>query len=248
MSLCVIWICVIRYNLVMSTSGQGRRIHGQAEEAREKGDFVEALKFTDEAMAEYVEDGDILGFAEVLQSRVLTARHLADKTGSELWLRYAVHAAMAGVEAAERSGDKSSVVLPCHTVGKTYESLGEYEEALSWHERAVESKDDLPERHNRDGFKAEMMAHLSFCQMMTGDESGYERLLEAISLLETSDEVRYNKDVWLSGMHMSAAEALVKLGRKDEAELHMGKADEIIKANPELVLRKEQWKRLRERL
>lgn len=234
--------------MVMNTSERGRRIHGQAEEAREKGDFVEALRFTDEAMAAYIEDGDVLGFAEVLQSRVLTARHLADKTGSELWLRYAVHAATAGVEAAERSGDNSAVVLPCHTVGKVYESLGEYAEALKWHERAVESKDDLPERHNRDGFKAEMMAHLSFCQMMTGDEGGYERLLEAINLLEASDELKYNKDVWLSGMHMSAAEALVKLGRKEEAESHMSKAEEIIKANPELVLRKEQWERLRERL
>ena len=234
--------------MVMNTSEQGRGIHGQAEDARERGDFIDALKFTDEAMASYIEDGDVLGFAEVLQSRVLTARHLADKTGSELWLRYAVHAAMAGVEAAEMSGDKSAVVLPCHTVGKAYESLGEYGEALKWHKRAVESRDDLPERHNRDGFKAEMMAHLSFCQMMTGDEGGYERLLEAINLLAANDELKYNKEVWLSGMHMSAAEALVKLGRRDEAELHMSKAGEIIEANPELVLRKEQWKRLQERL
>jgi len=232
----------------MNTSEKGRGLHAQAETAREGGDFLEALRFTDEAMIAYVEDGDVLGFAEVLQSRVLVARHLAGKTGSDLWLRYAVHAAMAGVEAAEKGGDETAVIVPYHTVGKTYESLGEYDEAIRWHQRAVDGRESLPARHNREGFKAEMMGHLYFCQMMTGDEGGYEKLKEAMKMLEASDEAQYNRDVWLSGMHMSAAQGLAKLGKRDQAMEHMAEAKEIIDSNPELSLRKEQWDKLRQEL
>lgn len=232
----------------MNPSEKGREIHARAEQAREKGEFLEALKFTDEAMAAYVEDGDILGFTEVLQSRALTARHLADKTGSDLWLRYALHVAMAGVEAAEKSGDKSAVIIPYHTVGKTYESLEEYDEAVKWHQKAVDHVGQLPSLHNREGFKAEMMGHLYFCQMMTGDAGAYEKLGVAIEMLKKSDESKYNKEVWLSGMYMSAAQGLVSLGRKEEASEQMNKAKQIIDSNPDLTLRKQQWERLEKEL
>ena len=43
---------------------KGRKIHSQAEMAREKGEVVEALRFTDEAMVVYQEEGDKLGLSE----------------------------------------------------------------------------------------------------------------------------------------------------------------------------------------
>ncbi len=222
-----------------------REVHSRAEQAREKGEFGEALQEVVKALMEYAEENDILGFAEALQSQTLTLRHLYEKTGFLPYLQYAVHCAIAGAEAAEKSGDPSATVLPFHTVGKTYETLGEYEQARAWHQKAVNSIEVLPERHNRPGYKAEIKGHLHFTQLMSGDDNGYQMLLEDIQSLEESDELKYNKDVWLSGMHMSAAQGLKNLGRTDEALDHLQKASEIIKANPELKLRATQLEKLR---
>ena len=48
---------------------EGRRIHGLAEQARESGQPLDALKHTDEALLAYQAAGDKLGMAEVLSSR-----------------------------------------------------------------------------------------------------------------------------------------------------------------------------------
>ena len=221
-----------------------RDIHGKEEQAREKGEFLEALRLAAEALIAYQEEGDYLGFAEVLQSQMLTLRHLYEKTGFRPYLNYALNSAKAAVEIAEEKGDKSGLVMPYHGIGKTYETMGNYEEAVKWHEKAAAVVDQLPSMHNREGYKAEIVGHLYSARLMTGDRSAYDRFLEQIERLKNSDESKFNKDAWLSGMYMSAAEGLYKLGEKEKAEVHMTQAKEIIDGNPELKLRREQWEKL----
>ena len=102
-------------------SKKGRIIHAKAEEAREDGKFLDALKFTDEATLAYQIDKDYLGLAEVQSSRQSTFKHLFRETGDKNYLILEKHAAESAVDIAESSGIKESVAIPYHNLGKYYE-------------------------------------------------------------------------------------------------------------------------------
>lgn len=51
-------------------------LHKKAEEEREADHHLEALKLIDEAIIGYQKEGNYKGLSEVLQSRVLTYKHL----------------------------------------------------------------------------------------------------------------------------------------------------------------------------
>jgi hypothetical protein len=70
---------------------------------------------------------------------------------------------------------------------------------------------------------------------------------EALDQLQASNETQYNKDVWASGAHMRIAEITSKTDH-ETAVKHTLAAQAIIDANPELVLRKKQIAKLREKL
>src|SRR5687767_12999022 len=98
-----------------------KELHSQAEQSREKGEFVEALKFTDEATVAYQQEGNASGFAEMQASRFLTLRHLYEKTGDRKFLILAKHAAEAGVEIAEEAEDARALALPYSNLAKALE-------------------------------------------------------------------------------------------------------------------------------
>ncbi len=223
---------------------KGRKIHAQAEVAREKGEFVEALKFTDEAMVVYQEEGDRLGFSEVQASRFLTLRHLYEKTDWRGYLILAKQNAEASVELAEASGDLKTLALPYFNLAKAREELEQYHEAIESYKKAIENMEKNPaEQHNRAGVIADMKEHLAVCEYKTGDKEAIGRAEEAIAELAGINEEKYNKDVWMSGGYIRIAEVLKKDDPKKARE-HLEKAREIIDANPELVLRKKQWEKL----
>lgn len=223
-------------------SARGRDLHGKAEMAREsEQDFLKSLMLTDEAMVAYAQDGDQLGLAEVQGTRFNAFKHLHQKTGNKNYLILAKHAAMAAVEVAEKSGIAEALALPYRDLAKAHLELEEYQEAVSFFEKALNAK--LTENHNRPGVKAEIKAHLAYAKYKSGDKTGLELMAEAIRELENSDEFKYNKDVWLSGAHMRTAEMLRK-DNIDTAREHLKKAREIIDTNPELKLRAEQWEKL----
>lgn len=223
---------------------RGRKIHGQAAHAREAGQHLEALKLYDEAILAYQQDNDILGLAEVFADRSICYRHLAEETGDQNFLIIAKHYMLASVEIAEKSGDEKAVVLPYFQTGRVYEELGELENAKGYYQKAVENMiSNPPDQHNRPAILADMMVHLSTCEYRAGDTGGLERALDAMDDLEKSEEVRYNKDVWLSGGHMRISEML-KVDDPEKAKEHLQKAKEIIDANPDLKTRKQQWEKL----
>ena len=227
-------------------SKRGRKIHGLAEEAREKEqDFLKALKLLDEATIAYQEDNDYLGMSEAQNSRFIVLKHLFEKTADKSYLILARLAAQAGVEIAEENNLKEALPLAYFNLGKAYEEEEKYKDAVIFFQKAYESKDNLPERHDRPAVRADIKAHLAFAQYMSGDKSAISKLDQAIIDLENSDEYPYTKDVWLSGAHMRAAKALKDDDRK-KAEEHLAKAKEIITSNPELKLRMGQWESLAE--
>lgn len=220
----------------------------KAEEAREKGNFSEALKYCDEALLAYQEENNAVGFAEILSSRFLTLRHLYEQTEDEQYMILAKHTVMASAEIARKSDNEKALAIPLFNLGKAHETLGEYQQAINNYREAIANLiQNPPPGQDRVGIMHEMIIHLSFAEYQTGDKSALERLKKAIERLAATDEPIYNKDVWMSGGYMDIAEMLQK-DNPDKAKLALDRAKEIIDANPDLILRKRQLTKLATKL
>lgn len=226
---------------------EGRRIHGQAAQAREEGKHLDALKLHDEAMLAYQKDGDQLGLAEVLADRSIVLRHLFEETEDKSWLFIARAEMQASVDIAKDSGDKTALALPLYNLAKVYEALGNYQQAVTTYKEAISNMgNNPPASHNRPAVLSDMKIHLNYAEYKSGDKSALERMLENTKELENSNEAevsKYNYDVWISGAHMSMAEML-REDDPEKAKEHLQKAQEIIDANPDLGLRKKQLEKL----
>lgn len=234
---------------------EGRRLHGLAEQAREKGESVEAVKLAEDAMAAYQKDGDILGFAEALVDQFLSLRHLFDKTGDRSYLIRAKHSAMASVEVAESSGDKTALAIPYFNLAKAQETLGQLQEAVSSYKKAVENiENNPPAEHKvpeRPAIVADFKVHLATCEYKqsfstnkAGDKSALERAEAALSDLEKTPDISdYNQHVWVSGGHMRIAEML-QSDDPEKVKDHLQKAKEVIDSDPRLTIRLAQWQKL----
>lgn len=224
---------------------EGKRMHSQAEEARESGNFGEALKLTDQAMLAYQATGDKVGFAEVQSSRFLALRHLYENTGDRDFLILAKHSAIASVELAQASGNKEALAVPLFNLAKSHETLGELHEAVTTYQQAVDNIiNNPPQTHNRSAIIADFKIHLATCEYKVGDKRALQRVQDSLSELEIADEVsKYNKDVWISGGHMRIAEIL-RDDEPEKAKEHLQKAKAVIDSNPDLKLRLRQWEKL----
>ncbi len=226
---------------------EAKKLHADAEHNRERGNFVEALALTDQAMVAYLDEDNPAGFAEVIASRFLTLRHLFEKTGKRMYLILAKHEAQASVELADATGDKSAKVMPLFNLAKAQETLGEHAVAVGTYRQALEiMESDPPAAHNRPCVVADMKIHLGISELNNGDDSAEARVKSAASELAATDEPKYNKDVWLSGAYLKLAEALRDKNR-DAAKRYLDEAEKVIKANPDLSLRQGQWQKLAEK-
>ena len=67
--------------------------HVQAEQARERGDYEQALVLTDQALIAYQQDGDLTGMAEIQSSRQRVFKHLYRSTKDKAYLVLEEHSA-----------------------------------------------------------------------------------------------------------------------------------------------------------
>jgi len=223
-----------------------QEVHAKAEHAREAGEFLEALRLSDEALLAYQTEKNVLGIGDILASRSITFRLLWEQTNDQTFLILAKHEVMAGVEIA-RAGEKADVIMPLFRLGQVQDELGEFKDAVKSYSEAIEIFGvNPPKEHNRKGVLADMQVRLGVSQYRNGDKSALSKILEAIKDLEESDEKtvsKYNYDVWLSGAHMKVGEIL-KSDDPEEARKHLKVAKEIIDGNSDLKLRKRQWEKL----
>ena len=153
-------------------------------------------------------------------------------------------AAESSVEIARLSRIPEALALPLFNLGKAYQEMQMYKEAVIALEEAVkEITTHPPKMHNRPAVVADIRGHLYYCQYKSGDKTALDRAQQALSDLESADEIKYNKDVWLSGGHMRIAEML-RGDNPAKAREHLEKAKKIIDANPDLKLRKGQFDKL----
>lgn len=221
-------------------------MHTKAEEARESGDFLKALEFTDQAILAYEKDNDLLGLSEVLSSRQSTFKHLYRKTGNKAFLTLERFAAAASVEIAKESGVKEAIGIPYHNLGKYYFEAKEYKKAAGFFKKAVENLTSHPStRHSRPSVLADIKGHLLAAQYHADDKTALARAIKTLEELKNSQEKStYNKNVWLSGGHLRIAEMLAQ-DDKNLAIKHAKKAEQIIESDKRLILRKKQLEDLR---
>jgi tetratricopeptide (TPR) repeat protein len=232
----------------MKESQEGRRLHALAEEARESGDFLRALEYTDQATLVYQHDNDLLGLSEVQSSRQTTFKHLFRQTGDVIFLTLEKHAALAAVEIAEQSTITEALAIPYHNLGKYYFEAKEYQKAAEYFKKAVENLEAFPGRHGRPSVIADIKGHQYAAQYHMGDKTALNRALAALDELTNAEEQStYNKNVWLSGAHLRIAEMLIS----DDPVLtkeHLKKAVDIVVNDERLILRKRQLEELTSRL
>lgn len=233
----------------MTDSAEGRRLHALAEEARENGNFLKALEYTDQATIAYHTDGDLLGLAEVQSSRQSTLKHLYRHTEDEIYLVLEKHAALAAVEIAEKSGVKEALGIPYHNLGKYYFEVKDYANAAEAFKKAVANLTEFPsERHSRPSVISDIQGHQFTAEYHTGDKSALERAEKALEELKNAEETStYAKTAWLSGAHLRIAEMVLE-DNPDLAREHLTKAKEIIEKDERQILRREQLEKLEQRL
>lgn len=223
-------------------SPTARELHSQSEHQREGGDLEGALLTLMSAQSAYIKAGDPRGLSECLASEVLAYRHLSERSGHKEYLDFALRAAKLSVDFAEKSGQKEALALPYHTLGKIYEDLENWPEAVNAQAKAIDAMtNNPPQEHNRPAYINEMRVHWLADRYMSGEKEVIGDLDKVLDALESDTvEPRYNRDVWLSGGYMSKA-TILKDDNPDEAKKAFVKAGEIIKANSDLRLRKDQW-------
>lgn len=229
----------------MRMQSERRRLHQQALDAQEKGDFKKALILADKAMLTYQQDGDEIGSAEIHALKFLTLRHLFEKTKDKSFLILAEHEAMISVELAEISGQKEALAVPLFNLAKAYEAIGKYEIAIDTFQKALDNIiNNPPETHNRPAVIADFKTFLATAKLRLGKKDALKESEDAISKLQKAEGASsYERAVWLSGAHMRIAECLRK-DNPQKAKEHLQKAKEIIDSNPALKLRLGQWKKL----
>jgi tetratricopeptide (TPR) repeat protein len=215
-------------------SEKGHQLHVQAGHTRESGKFEEAVKLGKEAISAYGADHDFIGQSDAYGDLSLSLRHLGKLDEAE-------EAALTGIKIAEEKDLKGDLARPYFNLAKVQEQAGKLNQAVENYKKSIEIfQRENPSLHNRSGVLADMKIHMATCEYKTGDKSALDRALAAIKDLEDSDEKtvsKYNYDVWLSGGYMRLAEVL-------EDKEYLMRAKEIIDANPELAIRKEQWEKL----
>lgn len=226
------------------SNSKGREILGKANVDREEGKILSSMQTADTALIEFQKESNLSGIAESLAVRVLALRRFYSETSDVSFLILAKHVGEAGVELAEKSGDKTSLAIPLFQLAQTYKIIKDYNKAISAYKKAIEHlQNHPPEAHNRPGVLADFKINLSVTEYLSGDKSALEKLNSAIADLEKTDEDSYNKNVWLSGAHMDIANML----KEDNLELakeHLAKAKGIIDSDERLKLRKKDWEKL----
>ncbi len=240
---------MIYFLSIMKDSDEGRRLHALAEEARESGDFLKALEYTDQATLAYQKDDDLLGLSEAQSSRQSTFKHLYRQTEDDVYLLLEKHASLAAVEIAEQSGIKEALGIPFHNLGKYYFETKEYEKAADTFKKAVDNLTVSPsERHSRPSVIADIQGHQFAAEYHTGDKSALERAEKALEELENAEEKsRYAKNAWLSGAHLRIAEMTIQ-DNPELAREHAKTAREIIENDERQILRKHQLEKLEQQL
>lgn len=220
----------------------GKTIHLQEEKARENGEYLEALKLSDEALISYQKEGNIIGLTETLSARFLIFQHLFEETHDKNFLILGKFSAKCAVVIAKKSEKPEVLAIPLYNLAKAYDLLEKYDKAIEKYKEALSALLRGPQ--SRPSVKADMKIHLAISEFKGGDKSAMERFEDALIDLKNSDEKdNYAKNVWLSGGYMHMAQILIPID-KEKALALLNEASSIVNSDLRLKLRKKQLEKI----
>ena len=230
-------------------SEKGRRLHQQALDAQEGGDFLKALQLEDEAMLVYAQEKDEAGFAEIFAMRLLTLNHLGDRHNDKRFYVLGAHEALASLELSEMAGAEEQVALAHGAVGRAMNRAEKFEEAAGHFDKAVEILSRTSGPHSRKAVVADFKGQAATNRLNAGKLDQEQVALAALKELEAAgDASDYEFKVWKSGGYMRLALGMHKNGKIEEAKKYLAQAEEIAKSDVALKVRREQIEKMRQRL
>jgi tetratricopeptide (TPR) repeat protein len=215
--------------------------HSQAEIAREEDKHHEALQLIEAALVEYQLTKDYAGFAQALQSRCLTYKHLFLLHNDQVFALLAQHDAQASLAIAQLHDLKTSLGSSYFRLGEIAMLFDDYDQAVKYYQQA------LTNYHGTNCEKGDYQYHLGEALYRLGQKAeGKRELTQGLQAIQTNaHEVDgFLAHVWESGAHLRLAE-LLKTDEPAEARQHLATAEQIINADPKLIIRKRQLKNLR---
>lgn len=213
-----------------------KEIHKKAEVEREKDNHLEALRLIEEAIVAYQKESNYSGLTKVLQSRVLTYKHLFLLSKDVVFALLAQKDAESSLEIAQRNSleDKYS---------SCYYRLGEVSMLFKDYLLAEENyKKALDQYQGSKSEKGDYRYHLGEAMYRSGNKKeGKSVLLQGLSeIQDNANEVDpFLIHVWESGCYMRLAELLVNDEPK-QAKEYFDKAKEIAQLDDKLVIRRRQ--------
>lgn len=211
-------------------------LHRKAEQAREEDRHVDALKLIDRAILDYQKEKNFEGLSRVLQSRVLTYKHIFLLTKDKKYIDLAKHDAEISLEIAKKH-NLLNVISSCYfRLGEVAMLLKDYKSAIKNYQLALDNY------AGTNAEKGDYRYHLGEAIYRNGDRNkGKEIILKGLKEIQNnSDEVDpFLTHVWESGCYMKLAE-LLKDVNGDEARGYLTKAQTIANSDNKLVIRRRQ--------
>ncbi len=208
-------------------------LHQQAEQQRETGNFLDALKLYEEVIVNYQKDQNYTGIVDALQGKFLTYKHLFLTTHDIIFADLARGAAELSQHIAR---EKHISTARCYfSLGESAMLFDEYEKAASFYRNSLEEFKDDPSI-------GDVRYHLGEALYRAGNKKeGKEVMLAGLQEIQKKAEKlgSFIKNVWESGCHMRLAQ-LLKSDSPEEAKYHLDEAKKIIDYDERLILRKAQ--------
>ena len=220
-----------------------RKIHAEAWQANEDGNFQLALEVGQKALTEYLKTQDIFGAADMCSQISLFYRTWVsvEPTKTELKIMALGYAQMA-VDLNRTLGEPKDLSRSLYTLSKCYSDLNRYPEAKDSIDQAINLAQKNPaENYSHPAIILDMKAHRGCLEYLAGDQSAIDRVDQFAQELLVADYPKYELLVWASGAYLNLALRIFeKTKDKDLVRVYLQKAKEIIDQDPKLSIRKKQ--------
>jgi len=225
-----------------------RKIHAQAWQENENGNFETALEIGQKALNAYLKTQDIFGIADMCCQMSLFYRTWVSVEPAKTELKImALGYAQTAVDLNLTLGENENLGRSYYTLSKCYSDLGRYQLSQESVVKAISlAEADPTSKYSHPAIILDMKTHLGCLEYLAGDESAIGRVDQfAKDILAQSDYPQYELAVWASGAYLNLALRIFeKTKDKTKAQFYLNQAKEIIDQNPKLSVRKKQFENL----
>jgi len=217
------------------------RLHRLGGELREKDKLEESLVYETLALEKYISVKDSEAVCDTLQARFLTWKHLFLTNKDRICLTLAKKDAQASLVVAKNFNLKNLYSKCYFRLGEVYMLENNYKKAVGYYSKALKFyKGTLSEKGDIRYHLGEALYRAN--KKKKGNETMLEGLVEIEGGRKKVSSFLFN--VWRSGCYGRLAELLWKDNPVD-AKRYLKLAEEIIKSDPRLIIRKRQLKELK---